>query len=199
MSKKNFIFNSHHFDGMPMQERLSVETYYRLMIQEVLPSNCERALWLDTDIIVRKSLSELYNLDFVGKYIAACTYSVGRKQKPDFNAGVILYNLKKIRDDGITLRYYLSQAEKLGKDYYLDQDILHAAFDYKKDILFVEKWKYNFTYGFYKRFCRELTLCDFNMDDVSIIPYPGPGIRPWQVEISVIEKVLGKKKKFQCY
>ena len=41
---------------------ISLATYYRLLIPELIP-NEDRILYLDCDIIVRKSLSDLYNRD----------------------------------------------------------------------------------------------------------------------------------------
>ena len=43
--------------------RITLVTYYRLFLTELLPSNLNKVLYLDGDIIARKSIEELYNTD----------------------------------------------------------------------------------------------------------------------------------------
>ena len=51
----------------------SLEAYYRLMLQDILPEEVDRILYLDIDIIVNKPLDELYDMDFEGKLLCACS------------------------------------------------------------------------------------------------------------------------------
>lgn len=55
---------------------ISVETYYRFLIQELL-SNYKKILYLDCDIIVNCDISELYNINIDGYMLAAA-------RDPDF-------------------------------------------------------------------------------------------------------------------
>jgi len=82
----------------------SEATYYRLMLPIILDE--ERILNLDGDTLTFSDLNELYNLDFKDNYILGFyDYSswgvdyLGIKSKSYINAGVILLNLKKIRED----------------------------------------------------------------------------------------------------
>ncbi|KGK89600.1 glycosyl transferase family 8 [Clostridium sp. HMP27] len=86
------------------QDRGSISQFARLFISRVLPEDLDRVLYLDCDIIVNKSISELWNMDFKGKTIAALLdpFSIlYRKnlglEKNDvlFNSGVMLINFQK--------------------------------------------------------------------------------------------------------
>ena len=46
-----------------LELRWSKETYYRLLINELLPSDLERLLYLDCDIIINNDISKLYNIN----------------------------------------------------------------------------------------------------------------------------------------
>lgn len=85
-------------------DRGSLSQYARLFISRDLPANLERVLYLDCDIIINDSLSELWNLDMKGKIIAALKDAFSRQYRknielrPDdvmFNSGVMLVDLKR--------------------------------------------------------------------------------------------------------
>ena len=74
----------------------------RLALTKILPQD-DRVLYLDVDTIVNGDLSELWNLDLTGYYIAGArelywTEKLGRLY---VNAGVLVMNLKKLREDGM--------------------------------------------------------------------------------------------------
>lgn len=80
-------------------------------LQDILPEYVDKVLLLEADQIVTGSLAELYNTDLKGCYIAAADdlqssvykKKIGmKKDSPYVNCGVILYNLKKWRDDNIS-------------------------------------------------------------------------------------------------
>ena len=120
---------------------ISRETYYRLLAQELLPQSVDRILYLDADLIVRKSLQEFYQQDFEGKLLVACNRRKAGQIEPKrleqltlppdaiyFNAGVLLYNLKEQREqlDSSVYREYLTLFSKWLT--YQDQDVLNAVF-----------------------------------------------------------------------
>lgn len=79
--------------------------------QDILPENVEKVLLLEGDQIITGSLIELYNQNIDDYYIAAADdlqskwyrRKIGmRDNSPYVNCGVILYNLKKWREDNIT-------------------------------------------------------------------------------------------------
>ena len=92
---------------------ISKETYYRLLAAKFLPQDLNRVLWLDSDMIIRDSIRELYDQPFEGKAVVACGYGapmqelIGRNAQnlgmndPEhyFNAGVMLINLPLWREN----------------------------------------------------------------------------------------------------
>lgn len=183
------------YEGFPTRQRLPIETYFRLEIQELLPEYVERLLYLDCDMMICRDIDELYHLDFEDKYIAACGYSTKLESGGEFNAGMLMMNLKKIREDGITLETYRTLAQKLNGDYYLDQGLLNELFA-EKGTKYVWKQKYNFTTPFYRKFKEKLKseMPDYTLDDVTVMHFAGPGLRPWQAEITIEEFVQLNKK-----
>ena len=56
---------------LPIRDYYSKTTYYRLFISEMFPE-LDKALYLDSDMIVLGDISELYNHDIGENYIVAC-------------------------------------------------------------------------------------------------------------------------------
>ena len=138
---RTYKMDSRIFDGFPDLQRWSVETLFRLKIPEVLPEDLHRVLYLDVDMVIEKSLRELYERDFNDKYLIACVNTDGKieqKEKnitwnrkadiPYFNAGVMLLNLKKIRQRCSFQKYCDIVRNKKGLFPYLDQDLLNYVF-----------------------------------------------------------------------
>ena len=112
----------------------SVATYYRIKLPSLL--NRDRVIYLDCDIIVRSSLKSFYEKDFENNYLAAAEDispkgSLRRLNLDEngfyFNAGSILLNLKKMREDNIEqqLLQTLSQADE--PYLFADQDVLNIT------------------------------------------------------------------------
>lgn len=119
-------------------------TYYRLLLPDVLP-NIDRVLYLDSDIVVNGSLSELWNWTFSGEnFIAAlederCSSSRGAARLgyevsfSYFNAGVLLLNLKEMRlhfSFNNVVNYVNGHRDSI---MFHDQDILNGLFHSKKE------------------------------------------------------------------
>lgn len=87
---------------------ISLSSYARLFVGEVLPVEVERVLYLDCDVVVNGPLFDLWNTNLYGKCIGAIQdtipsstkASIGLSSKqPYFNAGVLLIDLKQWRED----------------------------------------------------------------------------------------------------
>lgn len=106
------------FDNFPVsntdRNNLSLEIYFRLLLPEYLPREIDRVLMLDVDIVVNRELRDLYNIDFQEHYLAAAPnmcrnflvpegwrvwYPKERKHWTHYNTGILMWNLKKIRED----------------------------------------------------------------------------------------------------
>lgn len=160
--KKNVL------EKYPQSETLSESAYYRLFIQEILPANIDKVLYLDGDIIVRGDISELWDIDINNYSIGAVTDFTGGKieyynrlgysfKYGYFNSGVLLINLKKWREEDFAnrCRDYIYRNYKKIK--YHDQDVLNALLI--NDIVWLPL-KYNFQNGFlYKK---EYAMYDYS-------------------------------------
>ncbi len=109
-------------DRLHTRDYYSKTTYYRLFIPELFPE-LEKALYLDSDIIVTGDISELYDTPLTAELVAAVRdefvytnpslnkYAVTRighaSARQYFNAGVLLMNLslmRRIRFEEVFLR-----------------------------------------------------------------------------------------------
>lgn len=86
--------------------------YYRLFIPDMFPKY-DKAIYIDSDIVVLEDISKLYNIELQNNLIGACTdnsildipeivkyieYGIGVKKTEYINSGVLLMNLKEMRN-----------------------------------------------------------------------------------------------------
>ena len=175
------------FDGADTKAYISKETYFRLMAADYIPKDIDRILWLDADILVRKSLKELYNTDLEGKWAAACSYgpsmislirrnaeSLGLSQPGNyFNAGVMLYDLDACRKADLnSARDAFLSENKDRKLMFPGQDLVNAVFDGQVKIVDYRLWN-------------SMTHCIARKEDLvyakehaAIVHFPGRA-KPW--------------------
>lgn len=72
----------------------------RACLTKILPVT-DIALSMDCDTIVDGDISGLWKQDLTDHYLAACMEPGKSKQDPYFQMGVVLFNLKKLREDGM--------------------------------------------------------------------------------------------------
>ena len=122
-------------------EHISVETYYRFLIQDILP-DYDKVLYIDCDLVVTRDVAELYDTD-VEDYLLAATYDpdfIGQVNSEKgtyayaqdtlgledpycyFQAGVILFNTKNLRSL-YSMHDWLGFAKQPYR--YCDQDVLN--------------------------------------------------------------------------
>lgn len=127
--------------------------YFRLFIPEMF-KEFDKGIYIDSDIIVTGDISKLYNLDLKDNIIGACTdnsiqdvpelvnyieNAVGVNRKEYINSGVLLMNLKEMREKDFSSKFL-----NLLNTYHFDcvapdQDYLNAMCNGK--ILYIdEKW-----------------------------------------------------------
>lgn len=128
------------FKNYPIQNSyLSLATYAKYLIVELKPE-LDRCLYLDCDIVVNTSLEQLYNMDFDESLAVAVKDSFYPSDfaqkygiKDYFNAGVLLINARKWRENGITKKLF-DATENLGNAGELeheDQDVLNYVLNEK--------------------------------------------------------------------
>lgn len=112
-------------------------TYFRLLIPDIVDK--EKCLYLDYDTIICTDLQELFDVDLMDNYIAGVkapayqlkhnkdSYCIQAKLKDltqYVNAGVLLMNLKKMREDNVTQQFLkLLPCNMLAQD----QDIINSV------------------------------------------------------------------------
>ena len=92
-------------------DRFPVVVNYRLFLAKYLPETLDKIIYLDVAVIVLKSLRDLWETPLDGAFVAAIPDEnidmrhVKRLPLPDdyqyFNSGILLFNLKKWRDENI--------------------------------------------------------------------------------------------------
>jgi hypothetical protein len=97
-------------------------SWARLDLIEIL--GVERLLYLDADILVRKSLKPLWEVDLGGKCMAAAP-NAGYPMSPYFNAGVLLIDIAKARLDIKELKRLAPQTKNAR---FKDQDLMNAYY-----------------------------------------------------------------------
>ncbi len=129
---------------------IDVSTFYRLKIDQYLPQNLDKVLYLDTDIIVSESIDELLDINFSYNELAAvveCKIStshlekIGFKNEKYFNAGMIYFNYKRCIEEDVfkkALKLIIKDNDKYN---FMDQDVLNKVL--KGKLRYISpKWNY---------------------------------------------------------
>lgn len=147
--------NDERLAEAPVTDRYPTEMYYRIFAAHYLPKELERVLYLDPDLVVKGSLSELYQLELEECFFAAASHVKGTMQRinevrldmeesgPYINSGVMLMNLPLLRQeqDAAEVFRYIEQHKKVL--FLPDQDIISGL--YSGRILPIDPYRYNMT------------------------------------------------------
>lgn len=172
-------------------DHVSIATYYRLLAPILLPSDVDKILYLDCDMVINGNILELYNEDidecpiamskdeafFSEEKYERLNYSKSHVYK---NAGVALINIEYWRKNNIAekcLEYISKYPERVK---FHDQDTLNAVLHKEMKLLPI---KYNLQTGFlltqytqyYKEDIKEIMHI---ATSPTIIHYTGPN-KPW--------------------
>lgn len=176
---------------------VTIATYYRLFIADILPQDIHKIIYLDGDMIVRKSLSDLWNVNLDGFAIGAVHdmhegyhSTSGRLPYKSaeygyLNAGMLLINLDYWRENDCSRQFMncvLRYSEALQ---YHDQDVLNITLHDKVKWLpvtfnfqsaFLEKFSKPGRFGFWEneieQFKRDPVIVHFTAED-----------KPWKIEV----------------
>lgn len=142
--------------GLKIHSNMSLSTYSRLFLPLLLPEDMEKIIYLDSDSIVEGSFKELWDmnidnfstsgvLDIVPKYYRE---SIGLNENDNYiNAGFLLINLKKWRDNNIGAKFIDFIKKYNGKVPHNDQGIINGVL---KDSILIINPKYNMLSIFYE-------------------------------------------------
>lgn len=94
----DFKLNRHH---------ISIATYYRLMLFDLLDKDIKKIIYLDCDTIIKKDLSQLWEIDLEEYFALVIEDECGITQSERlglpinykyFNAGVLVFNVEKMKE-----------------------------------------------------------------------------------------------------
>jgi len=160
-------------------EYLSDETWCRLMAPALLPG-IDKLLWLDIDLLVRGDVARIYDID-ISDHMAAGVEeeqmrtngypeSIGMDASKGYvNAGVLLLNLRLLRDSGMGGK--LIEGIKSANGRFMDQDVLNCVLQGRIALL---PRCFNFNLYYYRVYKRE-------RGKALIIHFTGPE-KPWHLK-----------------
>jgi lipopolysaccharide biosynthesis glycosyltransferase len=198
------------FEGLPLTEWVAAPaTYLRLLIPELLPRECDRALYLDSDLVVEHDIGQLWEHDLrdvraagVPNYFSPIvawkrhpsemTSVFGLTPQATFcNAGVLLFNLHRWREEQLGRK-----ALEFARDFPLpesDQDAINIVVASQWAVLDA-RWNVQLSalerYGSFLK--ASLTLSDREMEQACADLLGNPYIlhftwmnKPWQIDCQV--------------
>lgn len=139
-------------------KRISMATYYRCILSEIIPHDINRLLYLDCDIVVLDKIRSFWEMPLEGIGVAAVEdIGCGERQRYEilqypmadsyFNAGVLLINLDYWRQHNVAqacIKYFHAYPERI---LFNDQDLLNSIL-HRDKVLVSLKW--NVQDGFFR-------------------------------------------------
>ena len=176
----NTIFDDFSFGS----ERFSIEIYYRVLAQFLLPQNVDRIIWLDADIVICGNIEKFYNQSFDGNLLIACPDAAWESEEINhikenlgldkgyvyFNSGVLLLNIEAMRNETNYHDIVRSAYRIADCLVFPDQDLLNYL--YSERVKYCDHNIYNCFPNEYKKM-----TCDQH-DDVVVLHYAGYQ-KPW--------------------
>lgn len=178
----------------------------------IILKDCDRVLYLDSDLIIKTDLQELYGTNLDNAYLAAIfDYALARMpvrqtllQIPEekyFNTGVMLMDLQKLRMDNIPnklIDYRLTYG-----DYFMDQESFNKILYNNVKLL---PWTYNYyqlTYDKHReneqRFYPDLPLNPQKGATLAKIIHFADKHKPWIYNIGAYSHIYRKYYKLSPY
>lgn len=149
-------------------DRGSLSQYARLFVSSSLPADLKRVIYLDCDIIIEKSLNELWKLDLKGNTIGALKDAFSKQYRKNidlkpydimFNSGVMLIDLDKWKENNIEKKLMKFISDRKGVIQQGDQGALNAVLSYQ-------------TYCFDPKYNSETVFYDFSYKEMLIYRDP---------------------------
>ncbi|MCC6473036.1 MAG: glycosyltransferase family 8 protein [Burkholderiales bacterium] len=126
---------------LPTLPRISLATYFRLLLPLVYAEKPGKALFLDSDLVVDADIEALWDTDVTGLVAAACRDRVGQRMRHAalrlapthdyFNAGVLLVDTRAWRQEQVSERALEFLQARRGEALLLDQDALNVCLQHR--------------------------------------------------------------------
>ena len=200
------------FEGAPSIKRLNAAkaSYYRLLAIDFMPEGTDRVLYLDPDIVVINPLDRLYYMNMEDNLIAAAGHTTViveflnrkrlklKKGSRYINAGIILMNIEKMREEYTLHDIFQFIDNKKDKPFYLiqgDQDVMNGMFTGR--IKIIDERVFNLDEKTFKRFSKDIDL-GWVRKNTMIIHYNGDN-KPWKEDYKgVLQGFFEKAKNADC-
>ncbi|HEM3198616.1 TPA: glycosyltransferase [Streptococcus suis] len=195
------VVDAKQFEDLPLNRShiTRPEVYFRMAFASLLP-DLDRILYLDSDILAQKDLQPLWETPLDGAYMAAVSEppseggfdyrrSIGMTDPTYyFNSGVLLMDLKKIREDKIeSLLFECGHAIK-DKIRLQDQDIINVALEGK-----IKALDPIYNYGYMERQANLRKEADIVLNHFSLE-------KPWNRQLDVPEyNRLAVNRYLECH
>lgn len=191
------------FNKFPLNRNyININCYYRLILQDLLPQNVDKYIYVDSDIIVIGDICEIWNENINEVTLLAAPDNnqriegqLGLPPNTYFNSGFLVFNLKRVREKFPNLfQIYIDVFEKnRDKIKFQDQDIINLAFyelskSHPEVKMLSRDWNYS-TGMFYKdtffknkmRFASDEAYLTSMSNSPRILHYTGRK-KPWKVK-----------------
>jgi lipopolysaccharide biosynthesis glycosyltransferase len=121
------------FEDVNKFMHITSAAYIKFDLPDLIP-NQDKVLYLDSDVIIQKDLSDLFEIN-INDYYAGAVKDIGLINndlniKNYFNSGVMLLNLKLMRENNASTAL-LNIAKSADNLTYMDQDCLNILFENK--------------------------------------------------------------------
>ena len=177
-----------------VRKRVTTAALLKFELPNIFP-DLDKLLYLDSDMLIQQDLSELYNINLGEAYagVVADTITLwGDKhkewlhfnEKVYFNSGMMLLNLRKMREDALPQR--LLDYRLTGINHFMDQDALNVVFGGNMKLV---SPKYNLLNFFFSKqsiedmntlYQTEFSPCvEFNYINAAILHF-GDEKKPWK-------------------
>lgn len=167
--------------------------YYRLLAAELLPDFVDKIIYFDADIIVTRSIREMWEID-IKKYALGVVQDIWapnqqvydrlglENDKNYFNSGSMLLNLKYWREHDLSKKYMMYIKNNFEKLWFNDQDTLNGVLFDQKLMLPVN---YNFQVLFLKKSLFD-EMTDEQKKDIlatttPLIMHYSASTKPWMI------------------
>ena len=127
-----------------VRKKWILDSYCRLFLGTILPKSVERVLYLDCDTLCHGNLQEFWGMDLEGKYCGAVTDAVGEHYYELFemnktsrycNSGMVLFDLKRWREDKMEDKVAEYVREKNGYVFFMEQSVMNIVLQDKIKII----------------------------------------------------------------
>lgn len=180
----------------PLNRKITIPTYYRLIASELLPSSVHKVLYFDCDVIVSGDITPFWNMSLDKVVLVAvkdCFFHAVEttydrlgypKEYGYFNAGVLLLNLDFWREHEISRKIIEFMEHRTSEQLWMmDQDLLNA-FLYDKKRFISEKYNFQtefFMPGFWKNYTKDYKQVLLREGENPVVIHYCGSLKPWTI------------------